>query len=48
MDQEKIRIQPDGNIIVAPLGSVKASGKTIDELHKLWSRNISFTLKTLN
>ena len=34
-NQEKIRIQPDGNIIITPLGQVKASGKTIEELHIL-------------
>lgn len=45
MDQEKIRIQPDGNIIVAPLGSIKASGKSIDELHKLLVEKYRFYLK---
>lgn len=34
-NQEKIRIQPDGNIIIAPLGELKASGKTVEELHLL-------------
>ena len=34
-DQEKMRIQPDGNIILTPLGQVKASGKTVEELHIL-------------
>lgn len=34
-NQEKMRIQPDGNIIIAPLGQVKASGKTVEELHIL-------------
>lgn len=45
MDQEKIRIQPDGNIIVAPLGSIKASGKSIDELHNLLVDKYRFYLK---
>ena len=34
-NQEKIRVQPDGYIILAPLGQVKAAGKTIEELHLL-------------
>ena len=34
-DQEKMRVQPDGNIILTPLGQVRASGKTIEELHLL-------------
>lgn len=34
-NQEKMRIQPDGNIIIAPLGQVKAAGKTVEELHTL-------------
>lgn len=45
MDQERIRIQPDGNIIIAPLGFVKASGKTIDELNKLLVERYKFYLK---
>jgi len=44
-DQEKIRIQPDGNIVLAPLGSIKASGKTIDELHNLLINKYKFYLK---
>lgn len=34
-DQEKMRIQPDGNIILTPLGQIRASGKTVEELHLL-------------
>lgn len=34
-NQEKIRIQPDGNIIIAPFGELKAAGKTVEELHIL-------------
>lgn len=45
MDQERIRIQPDGNLIIAPLGMVKASGKTVDELHSLLVEKYKFYLK---
>lgn len=34
-NQEKMRVQPDGNIILTPLGQVKAAGKTVEELHIL-------------
>lgn len=34
-NQERIRIQPDGNIIIMPLGHIKAAGKTVEELHDL-------------
>jgi len=34
-NQEKMRIQPDGNLFLTPLGKVKASGKTVEELHTL-------------
>jgi len=34
-DKEKMRIQPDGNLFLTPLGRVKASGKTTEELHTL-------------
>lgn len=30
--QENIRIQPDGNILIAPVGQIKAEGMTLDEL----------------
>lgn len=45
MDQEKLRIQPDGNVIIAPLGTVRASGKTIDDLHNLLVQKYKFYLK---
>lgn len=44
-DQEKIRVQPDGNIVLAPLGPIKASGKTLDELHNLLVKKYKFYLK---
>jgi len=34
-NQENIRIQPNGNIIITPLGDVKVSGMTMEDLHKL-------------
>lgn len=30
--QENVRVQPDGNILMAPVGITKAQGKTLDEL----------------
>lgn len=44
-NREKIRIQPNGNIVLAPLGSIKAAGKTIEELHKLLVNKYKFYLK---
>lgn len=44
-NQERIRVQPDGNIVLAPLGSIKASGKTIEELHNLLVNKYKFYLK---
>jgi len=32
-NQENIRIQPNGNIIITPLGQIKAAGTTIEDLH---------------
>jgi len=32
-NQENIRIQPNGNIIIMPLGQIKAAGTTIEDLH---------------
>jgi len=34
-NQEKMRVLPDGNIILTPLGQIKASGKTVEEFHIL-------------
>ncbi|EKE04296.1 MAG: hypothetical protein ACD_20C00087G0001 [uncultured bacterium] len=33
-NQEAIRVQPDGNIIIAPLGVLKVAGLTLDELYE--------------
>lgn len=44
-DQERVRIQPDGNLVIAPLGSIKASGKTVEELHTLLVKRYKFYLK---
>lgn len=44
-DQEKIRIQPDGNIVVSPLGPIKAAGKSIRDLHEMLVEKYKFYLK---
>lgn len=44
-NNEGIRVQPDGNIVLAPLGSIRASGKTITELHNLLVTKYKFYLK---
>lgn len=44
-DREKLRIQPDGNLVIAPLGQVKAAGRTIDGLQKLLVQKYKFYLK---
>lgn len=43
--QEKLRVQPDGNIIIAPLGQIKVSGKTVKELHDLLVKKYKYYLK---
>lgn len=45
MVQDNLRIQPDGNVIIAPLGQVKAAGKTIEELHALLVKRYKFYFK---
>lgn len=35
LNQNKIRVQPDGKINITPIGSLNVSGLTIDELHKM-------------
>lgn len=45
MNQEEIRVQPDGNIILAPLGQVRAAGKTVEELHDLLVKKYKYYLK---
>lgn len=44
-DQTKIRIQPDGNIIVAPFGPIKIAGKTTQELYDILIEKYKFYLK---
>lgn len=44
-DREKIRIQPDGNIVLAPLGSIKVSGKTLAELNNILIKEYKTYLK---
>ena len=44
-NQEKMRILPDGNIILAPLGQIKAAGKTVEEFHNLLVDKYKFYLK---
>lgn len=38
LNQEKIRLQPDGKIVIEPLGSIQVAGLTIDELHDLLAK----------
>lgn len=45
LNQEEIRVQPDGNIILAPLGQIRAAGKTVEELHALLVKKYKFYLK---
>lgn len=45
LNQEQLRVQPDGNIIIAPLGQIKASGKTVEELHTLLVKKYKYYLK---
>lgn len=45
MNQEEIRVQPDGNIILAPVGQIKAAGKTVEELHTLLVKKYKYYLK---
>lgn len=44
-DREKIRIQPDGNIVLAPLGSIKVNGKTLAELNNILVKEYKTYLK---
>lgn len=45
LDQENLRVQPDGNIILAPVGQIRVTGKTIDELHSLLVKKYKYYLK---
>ncbi len=43
-DQKKVRVQPDGRVIITPLGSISVAGLTIDELHNLLVEKYSYYL----
>lgn len=43
--QEKIKVQPDGNIVVAPLGPFYIQGKTIGELHDILVERYKYYLR---
>lgn len=43
--QEKIKVQPDGNIVVAPLGPFYIQGKTIGELHDILVEKYKYYLR---
>ncbi|HBH18783.1 MAG TPA: hypothetical protein DDX14_07600, partial [Cyanobacteria bacterium UBA9579] len=43
-DQKNIRVQPDGRLIITPLGSLKVTGLTLDELHDLLVQKYSHYL----
>lgn len=45
LTQERLRVQPDGNIIIAPLGQVNVAGKTINDLQKMLVKSYKFYLK---
>lgn len=43
--QENIRVQPDGKVMITPLGSVKVSGMTLDELYNVLLAKFSYYIK---
>ena len=43
--QENIRIQPDGNILIAPVGQIKAEGMTLDELQSELTKKYEVIIK---
>lgn len=45
LDQENIRIQPDGNINIAPIGTFRVMGLTIEELQNQLGENYRYYLK---
>lgn len=45
LDQSKIRIQPDGNVSIALLGTVNISGYTIEELSYLLHESYKYYIK---
>lgn len=44
-DQKKIKIQPDGNIIIAPFGVIAVAGLSVDELHSLLHDKLLYYLR---
>lgn len=44
-NNEKMRIQPDGNLIIMPIGQIRVSGKTVDELNRLLTKEYKVYLK---
>ncbi len=44
-NQEKIKIQPDGNVIIAPFGILPIAGLSIDEVYELLNKKISYYLR---
>lgn len=43
-DQEKLRVQPDGKVMIAPFGPIKVQGLTIEALQRLLVEKYSFYL----
>ncbi len=43
-DQENVRIQPDGNVVLSPLGTINISGLKMDEFEKLLMENYKYYL----
>lgn len=44
-EQEKVRIQPDGKMVVTPLGSIMVSGLTVDDLEENLKQKYKYYLK---
>lgn len=45
LNQEKIRVQPDGNVTIALLGTVNIAGYTIEEFRELLTEKYKYYLK---
>lgn len=45
LTQERLRVQPDGNIMIAPLGQINVAGKTIDDVQKTLVKRYKYYLK---
>ena len=41
-NHEKIRVQPDGNIVISPLGPIHVAGKSVGELHDILVEKYKF------